>query len=44
MTYHRRKKQMRDRFQVFEENDSDRKVILLRNKAEIRSYLVHIKS
>lgn len=38
-TYHRRKKQMRDRFQAFEEDSSDKRVIILKNKAEIREYL-----
>lgn len=43
-TYHRRKKQMRDRFQVFEKSDSGKKVILLKSKLEIRSYLRDLKS
>src|SRR5690625_4439060 len=38
-TYRRRKKQMRDRFQQIKGKSSDIKIILLKNKSDIRSYL-----
>lgn len=38
-TYNRRKKQMKDRFQNLKESDPHINVVLLKNKAEIGSYL-----
>jgi adenylate kinase family enzyme len=38
-TYYSRKKMMKDRFQVLIENDSHINIVLLKNKADIRSYI-----
>lgn len=43
-TYYPRKKKMNDRFQALKENGSHINIVQLKNKADIRSYLLYLKS